>query len=257
MPADWTRRRALTHFAAAPLALAAAPAWALGDRSRLDVAEITLASGTTSRPQAWQRLLYEVIQTTSVEAHPNAVSVDPEDPELFAHPFSVLIGTGALPDLSSAAVEQLRRYLSYGGFLLFDDATGTRDGAFKRSVEALSRRLFPTRPLSVLPGDHSIYRSFFLLDRPLGRLAVTDVLHGVTLGPTTPLVYCANDLSGALDRAPDGRNRNPVVPGGERQRREALKLAMNLVLYSLTSNYKHDQAHVAELMREGKLGISE
>ena len=256
MPAEWTRRDALLGLGAAFMAGASAPAWSFGDRSRLDVAELQLASGTTSRPQAWQRLLYEVIQTTSVEAHPEAIQVGPEDPELFAHPFSVLIGTGALPALSNAAVEQIRRYLSYGGFLLFDDATGTRDGAFKRSVEALSRRLFPTRPLAVLPGDHSIYRSFFLLDAPLGRLAVTDVLHGVTLGPTTPLVYCGNDLSGALDRSPDGRNRNPVVPGGERQRREALKLGMNLVLYSLTSNYKHDQAHVAELMREGKLGVS-
>ena len=40
---------------------------------------------------------------------------------------------------------------------------------------------------------------------------------------------------------------------GEDQRREAVKLGINLVLYSLTSNYKHDQAHVAELMREGRL----
>lgn len=254
MPSDVTRRQLIAGLAAL---LAARPAWALGDRSRLDVAEIMLPSATLSRPEAWRRLLFEVIQTTSIEAHPDAVQVGPEDPALFAHPFSVLIGDGALPDLSEAAVEQLRRYLSYGGFLLLDDASGTPDGAFERSAKRLAARLFPTRPLSPLPGDHSIYRSFFLLDRPLGRVASSRVLEGITLGPVTPLVYCGNDLSGALDRAEDGRNRFPVTPGGEIQRREGLKLGINLVLYSLTSNYKHDQAHVAELMRGGKLGISE
>jgi hypothetical protein len=46
---------------------------------------------------------------------------------------------------------------------------------------------------------------------------------------------------------------NPCVPGGESQRREAIKLGINLVLYALTSNYKKDQAHVRQLMKEGRL----
>jgi len=255
--ADWTRRNLLIQGGALAgvlgTGLLSRPALSLGPGSRLDVAEIMLDKGTVSRPAAWQRLLFEVIQTTSVEAQPQAVQLSPEDPELFAHPFAVLIGNDSLPQLSDAAIEQLVRYLSYGGFLLIDDATGVLDGAFAQSVRRLCTRLFPTRPLSPLPGDHSIYRSFFLLDRPLGRVAVSDVLEGVTAGPITPLVYCPNDLSGALDRGPDGRDRFPVVPMGNTQRREALKLGINLILYSLTSNYKHDTAHVLELIREGRL----
>jgi hypothetical protein len=61
------------------------------------------------------------MQSTSVECEPRTVQVDPEDPELFAHPFSVLLGTGELPELSEAAVAQLVRYLSYGGFLLIEN----------------------------------------------------------------------------------------------------------------------------------------
>jgi len=226
---------------------------ALGASSQLDVAELMLSSSTLSRPGAWQRVLFEVIQSTSIEANPQAVQLAPEDPELFAHPFCVLIGSGALPELSDAAVEQLHRYLSYGGFLFVDDATATPGGEFERSFRRLVARLFPTRPLSPLANQHSVFRSFFLLDVPYGRTASADYLEGVTIGPITPLIYCSNDLSGALDRGPDGMDRSPVIPGGEWQRREALKLAINLVLYSLTSNYKHDQAHVAELMREGRL----
>ena len=97
MPADPTRRH-LLGAGLASLGLAGLPRLArgLGSTSLVDVAEIQLTSGTTSRPQAWHRLLFEVMQSTSVECEPRTVQVDPEDPELFAHPFSVLLGTGEL-----------------------------------------------------------------------------------------------------------------------------------------------------------------
>jgi hypothetical protein len=245
-----TRRAVL----AAAMALAASRrSWALGSASKLDVAALKIGSVTVPRPNAWARLLYEVQNSTSVEVEARTVELEPEDPALFAHPFSVLIGTGALPDLSEHAVEQLVRYLSYGGFLLVDDATANPRGPFVASVRKLAVRMFPTRPLSPLPSDHSVYRSFFLLDEPAGRTNATDVLEGITTGPTTPLILSGNDLSGALDRDANGRDANAVIPGGEAQRREALKLAINLVLYSLTSTYKHDAAHVMELIREGRI----
>lgn len=257
MPREsWNRRRFLEVLGAcglAPVWVSGRKAWALGAASQVDIAELSIPGASIHRGAAWQRLLFELIQTTSVEANPSTVELAPEDPALFAHPFTVLIGDGALPELSDEGIEQLRRFISYGGFLLFDDASGSRDGPFARSVRQLCRQLFPTRPMAPLPGDHSIYRAFFLLHRPVGRVDVSEVLEGVTLGPVTPVVYCPNDLSGALHRGDDGRDRFPVVPGGQSQRREAVKLGVNLVMYSLTSNYKHDQAHVVELMRDGKL----
>jgi hypothetical protein len=247
-----SRRSALGLLATAPWLLSRR-AEAFGASSLQDIAELQLSRGTLSRPAAWARLLYELMEATSVEANPSSVLISPEDPQLFEHPFAVLIGEGALPPQSAAAIEQLRRYLSYGGFLVFDDASGSPDSAFAKSVRSLCSTLFPTRPMAPLPGDHSVFRAFFLLDAPVGRTARSSVLEGVTIGPITPIMYVANDLSGALDRGPDGRPKHAAVPGGEDQRREALKLGINLLMYALTSNYKHDQAHVAELLREGKL----
>jgi hypothetical protein len=217
----------------------------------VDVAELDL--GGITRPNAWKRLLYEVIQTTSVECEPRSVRVKPTDPELFQHPFTVLIGDEAFAQPDEVGLEQISRYLSYGGFLFIDDASGSRNSAFDDSVRELASRLFPTRPLSVLPSDHSLFRTFFLLKKPLGRIDTFKHLEGIIVGNLTPLVYCRNDVSGALDRSPDGRPRHACVPGGERQRREAIKLGINLVMYSLTANYKRDQAHVQQLMREGRL----
>ena len=228
-------------------------AFGFGESSQFDIAELMIGDSTLSRPNAWARALFLVTSATSIESNARVVQIAPEDPELFQHPFAVLSGSKALPPLNEATALALQRFVQSGGFLFVDDASGIPDGEFYRSFVSWTRRLFPTRPLAPLGEDHSIFRAYFLLDKPLGRLDAKPYLEGVTLGHTTPIVYCHNDLSGALDRSETGQNRYPVVPGGENQRRESYKLAINLVMYSLTSNYKHDQAHVAELIREGRL----
>jgi hypothetical protein len=238
---------------AAFAALVPRKAVALGDASRLDIAEITLSEGTVSRPNAWLRLLYEIQQTTSVEVIPRVVAIAPKDPALFDHPVAVLTGDGRLPDLDDDEAARLARYLQYGGFLFADDTTGVTDSAFDRSFRSFSARIFPTRALTPLPADHSVFRSFFLLRRPVGRVDRVAWLEGISAGEMTPLIYCRNDVSGALDRSDDGRNRFPVVPGGETQRREALKLGINLVMYALTSDYKNDLVHQRQLMLDGRL----
>ncbi|NCG17515.1 MAG: DUF4159 domain-containing protein [Rhodobacterales bacterium] len=241
-----SRRQLLTSMGA----LCVTPsALAFGDTTRIDIGQLNLGRGSGSRPNAWKRLLHEVKQTTSVETEARAPTVDPASPALFEHPFCVLVGEGGFDDPSDEAVEQLARFLSYGGFLLVDDTSGSDDSPFDASVRKLIRRLFPTKSLGQLPRDHSLYRSFFLLDQPLGRVDRFDHLEAVTVGNLAPLVYCRNDLSGALDRGDDGRPRHACIPGGSAQRHEAVKLGINLVLYSLTANYKKDQAHVKELMR--------
>jgi hypothetical protein len=247
----WTRRELV-----AALSALAVPGAALGfgTTTKVDVAELLLGGGTLSRPNAWKRLLYEVIQTTSVECEPRAVQVGVQDIHtLFGHPFSVLIGDDGFDAIDDTTLEQLERYLSYGGFLLIDDATGTDKSPFDDAVRQLVRRLFPTRPLSPLPADHSVYRSFFFVERPMGRVDRNPVMEGITVGNLTPLIYMRNDLSGALDRRDNGQDAFSAIPGGSRQRREALKLGINLVMYALTANYKKDQAHVKQLMREGRL----
>ncbi len=247
------RRSLLRGAAASALACATRPAFGFGPSGKVDVAELQLSTGTISRPEAWKRLLFEAIQTTSVETEPRAVQLAPHDPALFEHPFAVLCGDGGFPPLSDLARQQLVRYLSYGGFLLIDDASGTAGSDFDISARRLMLDLFPTRPLETLSTEHSIYRSFFLLGEPAGRVRVSRVLEGVAHVTTHPLVYSRNDISGALDRRADGTDALPCTPGGEDQRREAVKLALNLLLYALTSNYKHDQAHTDQLMREGRI----
>jgi len=64
----------------------------------------------------------------------------------------------------------------------------------------------------------------------------------------SPLVITSNDLAAgwASDRA--GESLYALVPGGMRQHELALRGGVNLVMYTLTGNYKADQVHVRDLL---------
>ena len=82
---------------------------------------------------------------------------------------------------SAAGIEALRRFLTFGGFLLIDSAEGSTDGAFDGSVRKLISAMFPSpaKGLEVVPPDHVVYKSFYLLDKPVGRLAIAPAMEGV------------------------------------------------------------------------------
>ena len=91
-------------------------------------------------------------------------------------------------------------------------------------------------------------------DHPERQLEERPVLHGFFLegvwqGDITPVLYSSNDLLGALWRSSGGGYGLEVVPGRERQRAQALRLAINVVLFALTGNYKRDAVHVRTLLK--------
>ncbi|HEY8259988.1 MAG TPA: hypothetical protein VIG55_02155, partial [Methylosinus sp.] len=55
-------------------------------------------------------------------------------------------------------------------------------------------------------------------------------------------------LAGAWAVGPDGRPLYTLTPGGARQRELAIRGGVNLVMYTLTGNYKSDQVHVRDLL---------
>ena len=77
-----------------------------------------------------------------------------------------------------------------------------------------------------------------------GRRLVHPYLEGASIGNTTPVIYCKNDLGGAWERDGLGNWVSPCTPGGEEQRKDAFHLGINLILYAMTGNYKEDLIHV-------------
>ncbi len=204
------------------------------------------------RPEALASLLQEVEAVTSVVPAATVPSLSPEDDALFGEPFAALFGDRALSPLSSRGVERLSAWLQGGGFLFIEDCSGREDSPFDVSVRRELKRIFPDRELAPLGREHALFRSFFLLKGVSGRFLLRPYLEGITVGGLSPVVYSRNDLGGAWVRGRSGAFQYEVVPGGDRQRMEALKLGINLYIYALTGNYKLDAVHVRTLLKRMK-----
>lgn len=200
-------------------------------------------------PLAVTPLMDELLQRTSVEASLNRHEVDVTDRDLFSLPFLYIAGKYEFEPFTQEEVETLRLFLSYGGFLLADDALGQPGYGFDKSLRRELRRIFPEKELERLPSAHAALRSYYLLRSIGGMRIVRSYLEGITVGSATPVIYSHNDLGGAWERDQLGNWLNPCVPGGEEQRRDAFHVGINLILYAMTENYKEDLIHVPFIRR--------
>ncbi|MFQ5903567.1 MAG: DUF4159 domain-containing protein [Candidatus Binatia bacterium] len=195
-------------------------------------------------PLAITPLMEELMQRTSVEAITARHEVRLTDRDLFSYPFLYIAGKYDLELFTQEEIEILRRFLSYGGFLLADDALGQPGYGFDKSFRREMKRVFPEKEFKRLPFGHAALRSYYLLRRIGGMRLVRPYLEGISVGDATPIIYCHNDLGGAWERDQLGNWVNPCTPGGEEQRRDAFHLGINLILYAMTENYKEDLIHV-------------
>lgn len=250
----YTRRGFLAGGLAAALALATREAHAIGPGSKFRFGQLQLARGDLGpRPNALRRLAWEIDKRTSIDMNLEPAIVTPTSDGLHETPFLYLAGERELELPSAAGIEALRRYLTFGGFLLIDSAEGSTDGAFDGSVRKLISAIFPPlgaqKGLEVVASDHVVYKSFYLLDRPLGRLAIAPAMEAVFRDGRIVCAYVANDLGGAWARDDFGNYDYPCEPGGERQRELAFRMGVNFALYALCLDYKADQVHVPFIMK--------
>ena len=233
--------------------LGARDAHAIGDRSLFRFARLALPGLPDPRPTALKRLAWEIVRRTSVQTAADAIDLRLADPNLFRYPFLVLSGDRGFALPSEADVARLRRYLTYGGFLLIDSCEGRAGGAFDESVRRLLAQTLPGELPIRIPEGHVLWKSFYVLHGAPGRIVAAPYLEGVERDRRLAVVYTQNDLGGAWARDGFGRWEHEVVPGGEDQREEAFRLGVNLVMYALCLDYKTEQAHIDYILRTRRL----
>lgn len=192
---------------------------------------------------------------TSVE--PGApVGIDPAIDDLSLFPVIYWPLDERLPFLEPDAAQALQHYMDHGGLLLMDmrDA-GSSFGAGTSARQQWLRDqqdLLRLPPLEILPDDHVLRRSFYLLDsepgRYTGREVWIDAGRQQQNDGVASFILGSHDWAAAWALDDDGYPMLPVVPGGEQQRELAFRFGVNLVMYALTGNYKSDQVHIPVLL---------
>lgn len=218
-------------------------------------AQVKYAGAWDPYPGAHGELMRYVTQVTSILVAPQRRAIGLKDPQLFSSPFLFMGGRQPPPALDDEEIRKLRDYLTAGGFLWIDDASGQRSSAFDKWTRQTLKFVFPDSELVPLGSEHVVHRTFFLLKGVAGRVAFAGALEGIDWSGRTAVIYTRNDVLGAMAKDALGKPLYECVPGGELQRMNAEKLALNIVMYSLTGSYKTDAVHQPFLLEKMRLGI--
>jgi len=152
--------------------------------------------------------------------------------------------------IENEAARHVRAYLRNGGTILFD----TRGASSNRRDDfgVLARQL-ALPPLLPIDADHVLGRTFYLLREFPGRWT-GNILWIEKAGErandgVSRVIVGNHDWASAWAMDALQRPLFAVVPGGERQREMAFRFGINVVMYTLTGNYKADQVHLPAIIR--------
>jgi hypothetical protein len=241
-------RRALTAGLCA-LGLGPRTAFAFGEAGAFRARLLSAGRSHVDDPrrEGTARWASELVRRTSAPARQEPELVMADRPALFREPFAVWAGSEDVGALSASEVNGLERFLRLGGTLVVDDADPAV-GAFGRSARRELLRALPESPPVRLDSSHVLYKTFYLLDRPVGRVLGPTHVEAIVRGRNAVVLFLAHDLLGALARRGDGWALG-VEPGGLEQRERAIRFAVNIAMYVLCSDYKDDVVHAPFLLQ--------
>ncbi|HYC24423.1 MAG TPA: DUF4159 domain-containing protein [Roseiarcus sp.] len=196
------------------------------------------------------------------------IGLDPARDELAFYPLIYWPIVASRPQPPVAAVTRIAAFMKGGGTVIFDtrDALSARPGGPPTPEALWLRKLLAgvdVPELEPTPRDHVVTKSFYLIDGFVGRTTIGQTwiealpppdpndtqVHAARAGDgVSPIIITSNDLAAAWAADEDGQPLYPLVPGGARQRELALRGGVNLVMYTLTGNYKADQVHARDII---------
>ncbi len=170
---------------------------------------------------------------------------------------------------SPEVLGKIDAYMKQGGTILFDTrdqlearpgVDGSVAGPGMLRLRTLLRGL-DIPELEPVPADHVLTKAFYLLQDFPGRwdggpLWVEAALRDPNESSrparnadgVSAIIITSNDFAGAWATGDDTMPLYPVAPGGDLQREMAYRSGVNIVMYTLTGNYKADQVHVPALL---------
>jgi hypothetical protein len=217
-----------------------------------------------------QGLTLFLAQRTALEAAEPA-GLDPAHDELAFYPLIYWPIVASAPKPSVEALQHIDAYMKQGGTVLFD----TRDaieappgpGGEARAPGMMALRNILSSldipELEPVTRDHVLTKTFYLLKDFPGRFSTGQLWVEALPAESednesnrparagdgvSSIIITSNDLAGAWAMRPDGQAMLPLVANEPRQREFAFRAGVNIVMYTLTGNYKADQVHIPALL---------
>jgi hypothetical protein len=215
-------------------------------------------------------LTFFLAQRTALEAG-DPVGVDPARDELAFFPMIYWPVVPGAPKPPQDAINRIDAYMKQGGTVLFDTRDAIEalpgEGGASQTPGMLALRdilsALDVPELEPVPREHVLTKTFYLLRDFPGRFTTgqtwvetlpRDDDDETAAKPArggdgvSPIIISSNDLAGAWAIRPDGQPMLPLIPGEPKQREFAFRAGVNIVMYTLTGNYKADLVHAPALI---------
>ena len=205
----------------------------------------------------------ELFRRTTVEPQPPR-GVNLETDTLSIYPLIYWPVTRGAQALSDAQAANVNAYMAAGGTVIFDTMdAGDQISGLSGSHPGLARisENLDIPPLTAIPDDHVLGKSFFLLAKFPGRWADGTVYvdaNGIAARDgVASVIVGGNDWANAWAVSEDDNFIGVIDETMPRQREFANRFGVNLVMYVLSGNYKADQVHYPSILeRLGPAGTS-
>lgn len=183
----------------------------------------------------------------------DVVGLNPETDSLDFFPLIYWPISKNQPPLSAQAAIALRSYMNHGGMLFFD----TRDqqnkalnGEHSFFAETSHARILreltiplDIAPLTPIPEGHVLSRSFYLL-----KDSYPGYYKGGTLWIEENSSMTMDGVSSVIIGGHDWAKAWAIGENGTRDQEMVFRFGINLVIHTLTGNYKEDQIHIPHIL---------
>lgn len=176
-----------------------------------------------ANPTALPNLIKFCNQNINTKIKQKPATVEPGSSDLFSYPFVHLTGHGNVV-FNDNEIQNLRNYLSSGGFLHIDDNYGM-DKYIRKEI----KKIFPNNDLIEIPSSHKIFQGPFSFPNGLPKIHEHEKqkpqAFGIFIDGRLALVYTFETDLG------DGWEDEEVHNNPKDVREKALKMGANLVHY--------------------------
>ena len=200
--------------------------------------------------------LKNLLSTRTAISPKGVIGLDLKYDDIFSYPFIYWPLTKNLIQIEKKEVVKINNYMNNGGIIFFDiigfsrNNLNLKDKKFKAIRDFLSS--IEVKNLSILPKDHTLTKSFYLLKKFPGkwdnRILLIENSNLDYKDGVSSIILGFNDWAKAWSLDKNNVPLFPVVPGGERQRELSYRFGINIAMYSLTGNYKSDQIHSKSIL---------
>lgn len=197
-------------------------------------------------PDVYKDILDILEITTSVKVEKERIIIDISSDklkyEISKVPFVILLGNNEVI-IPFKNIKVLRDYVTSGGTIFIEDTSELYNSKFDESIRKILKQMFPEYKLKKTDRDYVLMKSFYLIRKVTGRIAMYNYLEYIEYENRPVIIYSRNNIIACWARDRLGNYIYSCIPGGEQQRFNSQKLFLNIIMYSLCGTYKMDKVH--------------